>query len=312
MDIIFGGNGFIGSHLQQLIPSISLDINSNGDNYCDVRKPIKNAVPIDSSTVIYNLAAIHRTPGHESSEYFHTNVLGAENVCDYARKRGINIIVFTSSIAPYAASEELKTEETLPMPNTPYGISKYIAEEIHKRWQAENPHDRTLIILRPGVVFGSRENGNFTRLYSSLRKRVFFYPGRKDTLKSAIYVKDLVNIMIQMVKKEKPGVHLYNMCFVQPHSIEEIVRTISKITGVISKIPRIPGGILKAIAITTYGIARFFGKKLIGIHPDRVSKLMTSTNISGRKIHEAGYLFNYNLEESIKHWYDENDKMGLR
>ena len=52
--------------------------------YCDVKKTIdiKLEKPID---IIYNLAAIHKTPGHAYSEYFKTNINGAENVCDFTR-----------------------------------------------------------------------------------------------------------------------------------------------------------------------------------------------------------------------------------
>lgn len=63
-------------------------------------------------------AAVHRTPGHEDHEYFETNIRGAENVVAFAEKWNIKKIVFTSSIAPYGAAEELKKETTLPTPNT--------------------------------------------------------------------------------------------------------------------------------------------------------------------------------------------------
>lgn len=46
----------------------------------------------------------------------------------FAEKWNIKKIVFTSSIAPYGAAEELKKETTLPTPNTAYGISKLVAE----------------------------------------------------------------------------------------------------------------------------------------------------------------------------------------
>ena len=68
--------------------------------------------------VIFNFAAVHRTPGHEDHEYFETNIRGAENVVAFAEKWNIKKVVFTSSIAPYGAAEELKKETTLPTPNT--------------------------------------------------------------------------------------------------------------------------------------------------------------------------------------------------
>ena len=36
--------------------------------------------------MIFNFAAVHRTPGHEDHEYFETNIRGAENVVTFAEK----------------------------------------------------------------------------------------------------------------------------------------------------------------------------------------------------------------------------------
>lgn len=37
--------------------------------------------------------------------------------------------------------------------------------------------------------------GNFTRLYWAIRGHKFAYPGRKDTIKACIYVKELVRFI---------------------------------------------------------------------------------------------------------------------
>ena len=163
----------------------------------DIRKPIENLpfTPTEDD-VIFNFAAVHRTPGHEDHEYFETNIRGAENVVAFAEKWNIKKIVFTSSIAPYGAAEELKKETTLPTPNTAYGISKLVAEKIHEKWQNGDAAHRQLTIVRPGVVFGKGENGNFTRLYWAIRGHKFAYPGRKDTIKACIYVKELVRFLL--------------------------------------------------------------------------------------------------------------------
>ena len=81
------------------------------------------------------------------------------SVIAFAEKHRIKKIVFTSSIAPYGAAEALKEETTIPMPNTPYGISKLVAEKIHVIWQSRKTDERQLTIVRPGVVFGKGENG---------------------------------------------------------------------------------------------------------------------------------------------------------
>jgi nucleoside-diphosphate-sugar epimerase len=142
--IITGGTGFIGTHLTNLIltehPEAkvwNLDIVKPGTpnpvvkNYkpavregetlgsiwveCDVRKPIGN-LPFTPTPedVIFNFAAVHRTPGHEDIEYFETNIRGAENVCAFAENYGIKNMVFTSSIAPYGAMLDVNTIVLMP------------------------------------------------------------------------------------------------------------------------------------------------------------------------------------------------------
>ena len=299
---ITGGSGFIGTHLTNLLKErfphchiYNLDIVENSQEgkvtyiYCDVRKPIHlEEVTVTEDDVIFNFAAVHRTPGHSDHEYFETNILGAENVTAFAEKYGIRRIVFTSSIAPYGAAENLKEEITVPTPNTPYGISKLVAEKIHTIWQAKNSSERQLTIVRPGVVFGKGENGNFTRLYWGLRGRKFMYPGRKDTVKACIYVKELVCFMLYRLEHHEQGVELYNCTFEPAYTIEQIVATMNKVTGLNRTAPLIPAWILMPAA----AVIGCLGAPM-GICPARVRKLMVSTNICGKKLADSGYHFHY-------------------
>ena len=313
-NIIFGGSGFIGHHLRGTLSSnfVNLDINEAKGNYqyCDIRKKINVELSVSSDSVIYNLAALCTIPKYEEKEYFETNILGAENICNYARSKDIKTIVFTSSIAPYGMREKERTEESLPMPTNEYGISKLVAEYIHRTWQAENPHERSLIILRPGIVFGKGEGGNFTRLYEAMSKGLFFYPGRKDTKKASIFIKDLVRIMVEMAENAKPGVTLYNCCYPKPHSIEDICMTIAKITGVRRPKILLPSWLLNSIASTILLSSKLLGKTFMDIHPDRVKKLMISTNIIGEKL-EKDFPLRYSLQEAVNDWYNECEQKGL-
>ncbi len=330
--LIFGGTGFIATHLINLLKAevvndgdhiYALDIVMPGEEgvvpgvveeiegvdyiRCDVRQGIQLNINTTEDDIIFNLAAVHRTPGHEDYEYFETNIRGAENVTAYAEGAGIKKMLFTSSIAPYGPAEDLKTEETLPTPNTPYGISKLVAEKIHQIWQARNP-ERELTIVRPGTVFGKGEHGNFTRLYWGIRRGYFIYTGRKDTIKGGIYVKDLVRFFkFRMIDHSYPGSDIFNCTFEPAYTIEQICNAMMSATGMRRHIPVISGDLLMAIAKVIGPI----GGKKIGIHPDRVKKLMVSTNISGEKLMHSGFKFKYTLKSALHDWYKDCDYKGL-
>lgn len=330
--IIFGGSGFIGTHLIHLLLEtkktedniFDLDIvmpgeegvvpgiveKNDGVEYIrlDVRKPIEFDFTPTENDIIFNLAAVHRTPGHPDHEYFETNIRGAENVTAFAEKYNIHKILFTSSIAPYGAAEELKTEETLPTPNTPYGISKLVAEKIHEKWQKANKDKRELTIVRPGIVYGKGEHGNMTRLYKGQKKHYFFYAGRKDTIKACIYVKELVRFFqYRMVDNDFIGIEIFNCTFEPAYTIQQICETMQKAIEMKRHIMLIPSWILMPAA---YIFGPIGGKK-VGIHPARVKKLMVSTNICGKKLSESDYQFHYSFEDTFKDWFDDCNKEGL-
>ncbi len=334
--IITGGTGFIGTHLTNLLRELhpdakiyNLDIVKPGTpnpvvkNYkpavrdgetlqseyveCDIRKPIEN-MPFTptSDDIIFNFAAVHRTPGHEDHEYFETNIRGAENVVAFAERHGIRHIVFTSSIAPYGPSEELKKEDTLPTPNSAYGISKLVAEKIHEGWQNGDTANRKLTIVRPGVVFGKGENGNFTRLYWAIKGHKFAYPGRKDTIKACVYVKELVRFIMYCVDHQEAGTQLYNCTFHPAYTREQIVNTMKQVTDLTQSVPYIPNSLIKPVA----AIIGACGAPM-GICPARVRKLQISTNISGEKMSRSGYKFHWTLPEAIADWYSDSTPNAL-
>ena len=170
---------------------------------------------------------MHTTPGHEFWEYYNTNIKGAVQITKFAERYGVNEIIFTSSISIYGPSEEKKTEASVPAPESAYGYSKFLSEEIHRAW-LERDSARRLTIVRPAVVFGASEGGNFTRMARLLQRGFFIYPGRKDTIKACVYVKDLIEA-IEFARKEPENYKLFNAAYTERYTIEQIVDTF--ITG---------------------------------------------------------------------------------
>ena len=125
---------------------------------------------ISDVNCIINLAAVHRDDIRPLSRYDDVNVQGSVNVCEAARRHGINKIIFTSSVAIYGFAPADTDESGAPNYFNDYGRTKYLAEQVYKEWQAEDPENRTLVIVRPTVIFGEGNRGN---VYNLLKQNCF-------------------------------------------------------------------------------------------------------------------------------------------
>jgi nucleoside-diphosphate-sugar epimerase len=310
--IVFGGAGFIGTHLLKLLVDsrkyarvVSVDIGEprariDGVEYLhhDVRSPIDPKLGTGSPADIFNLAAIHVTPGHPEGDYYYTNVLGAVNVCKFANETGSQNIVFTSSISIYGPSEKALDEDSPPAPVSAYGRSKLSAEAIHLLWQSEAT-GRRLTIVRPAVIYGLYERGNFTRLSRLLDRRAFVYPGRTDTIKSCGYVKDLISSMIFMASRND-GVSIYNFCYEHRYTISEICSAFCQAGGYRAPRLTIPVWFMN-LAVQPFEMLQAVGIRT-GINRERVKKLWFSTNILPKRLVVSGFQFEYSLVSSLEEW----------
>jgi nucleoside-diphosphate-sugar epimerase len=325
--VIFGGTGFIGTHLSQFLLEadascelVLADLNpprhadyagrlscalSDGRARfvtCDVRSPIDDS-DIGPANIVFNLAAVHREPGHQPHEYFHTNIRGAENVCAYVSGVGAAHLVFTSTIAAYGRTDRLTTEESLPQPETPYGCSKLIAEDIHRAWQ-NGASDRRLLILRPGVVFGPGEAGNVTRLIRSLIKGYFVYMGNRTTRKAGGYVKELCEVIwfaINYQMDSGEALTLMNFTATPPAPLEDFVNAIQLAAGLDRMPLTVPRSLVMASSYLIDSVARTVGIKQ-PISPTRVRKLFRATNVEATRLSALGYEYRYSLRGAFEDW----------
>ncbi|WP_094462300.1 NAD-dependent epimerase/dehydratase family protein [Pannonibacter phragmitetus] len=310
--VVFGGAGFIGSHLSDdLVKSneyskvYSFDLRDpakaiDGVEYIrgDVRERINEEIFRDVVKV-YNFAAVHTTPGHPDHEYYETNVLGALNICDFCRRAGVQEIVFTSSISVYGPSEDRKSEDSKPAPISAYGWSKLLAERIHEVWLSESDL-RSLIVCRPAVIFGHREGGNFARLAKLLKKGFFIFPGRKDTIKACYYVKHLISAF-KYAESKKSKYILFNASYKDRYTLEKIVNEIELANG--RKVLKVL--FPKISVLLAANILRPMSIAGLGIHPDRVLKLIRSTDIQPNWLTSEGISDNVSFEAAIQDWKAE-------
>lgn len=326
--VIFGGTGFIGSFFaEQVLSTGKVDrviladikpicelrfsrilqqyIDTNVLEYieCDVRKSIKEQLALSDVNLVANFAAVHREPGHQPREYYETNVVGAENVCEWASAVNCQDIIFTSSIALYGLSEESRTEQDVLAPISPYGSSKLVAEKIHLVWKAKD-QARNLTIVRPGVVFGPGEGGNVSRLIKATLRGYFFYMGNKNTRKAGTYVKELTQAMLwvhECGREAENGYSLFNMTTMPAPSVSDYVNAILKVSGKKKAVSEVPFWLLYPVSFLVEGVCRVFRIKQ-PISPVRLRKLVKSNDIVPKFLVSNGYAYKYTLQTAFDEW----------
>jgi GlcNAc-P-P-Und epimerase len=315
--IVFGGAGFIGSHLLKRLAEnrqydciYSVDIAEPRfivENVHYLKYDIRNPIPFDlcghGQFEIFNFAAVHITPGHEDWEYYWTNVKGATNVCRFASDVHADRVLFTSTMMVYGPTEAPKDEDSILEPVNAYGRSKILAEGVHKLWQSERPDIRRLTIVRPGVIYGLQERGNFTRLAGALQGRRFAYPGRTDTIKACGYVEDLISSMLLMGERNE-GICLYNFCHPQRYTTADICSAFSKVAGYPAPRIVVPFWLLRLVALGFEALS-MLGLKT-GINRARVRKLYESTNMVPTRLQAERFSYRYDLRAGLADWKQQS------
>ncbi len=308
--LVTGGSGFIGGHLiVDLLrdPGTARVVNIDLRPYpgavdprletviADIRKPLAAGLPAGVGTC-FHLAAVCREPGHRREEYFETNHRGTGNVIDLCRRQGIHSIVFTSTIMVYSPGDAPCDESATTRPNTAYGESKLLAERELERWGAEGRHLR---IVRPGVVFGPGDYGNFIRLHRALRSNLFCYVGRRTTVKGSVYVRDVVSCL-RFMETAAARSAVYNCVFPGRYTIGEIVAAICTAEGWRRWVPVLPYRLMRALAavgpwLDAAGLRN-------GLHPRRIDKLYQSTDAVPQALARDGFGFRYDLRAAVREW----------
>ncbi|WP_262528459.1 NAD-dependent epimerase/dehydratase family protein [Agrobacterium tumefaciens] len=312
--LIFGGAGFVGTHLlrslseQNNFDLVSVDKKDATSKIAGVTYIKHDVRDLSSFSIerniarIYNLAAVHTTPGHPTHEYYDTNVSGALEITKFAERHNVPELVFTSSISVYGPAEDRKTEETTPRPESAYGYSKLLAEKVHEDWLRRAPEERKLTVVRPAVVFGPGEGGNFTRLASLLKRGMFVYPGRKDTIKACIYISDLLGAL-EFARQQQQNYVLFNAAYPGRYTLEQIVETLIDKHFPTAKTFLVPRYLLTSAAKLLGSMDAFN----LGVHPDRVLKLVRSTDVYPNWLDRNGYPFPNSLPEVFDRWSRETN-----
>ena len=245
--LVTGGSGFIGQRLVERLERsnrfdrvVNLDAvaERGGGHRVDVRRPITLHPGDHRFGTCIHLAALAKEPGHAHREYYEVNDVGTGHVLDLCAELGIDSVLFASTMMVFAAGVDRRSEDDAVDPDTAYGGSKALAEQRVRAW-GQAKAGRRVRIVRPGVVFGPGDEGNFQRLRQLLERRLFFYIGGRDVVKSCIHVDDVVG-HIEYLIDDTDGHQTVHAALPEPTTIEQIVEGMFDAFGGRYRVPTVP------------------------------------------------------------------------
>lgn len=231
---IVGGSGFVGSYFTSALarlgrPSVVVDLVAPVSSeqrwvYSDIRSLEPKQLSKFRVNAIVNLAAEHRDDVTPLSKYYDVNVEGARRVCEVAEQLNIKKIIFTSSVAVYGFAPPNTDESGEINFFNEYGKTKHLAEQVYLDWQSKDPHNRSLVVVRPTVIFGPGNRGNVFNLLKQIASRRFAMFGNGQNVKSMAYVENVADFLVHSLGCG-PGAYIYNYVDKPDLTVNEIVAT---------------------------------------------------------------------------------------
>lgn len=284
--LITGGAGFIGGHVAvealnrgysvTIVDDLSSGKSTNipkgarfvKDDICSCKcEDILNEID-----TVFHAAAFVSAP--ESFKYFEkcydTNVKASWRLIKACVVKKVKKVVFSSSSAIYREEVVSNSENDLPGPSTPYGLTKLDVE--HLLTMANQEYGLSYAALRYFNVFGPRQdlNSDYSAVIPifidrALKNTDFTIYGTGEQRRDFIYVTDVANAVLAFAQSDVSGI--YNVGTGSDYSVLEIADIIIRKIKSNSRIrfePARPGDLM-------FSTASLLRQREVGVWEPRIT-----------------------------------------
>lgn len=178
-------------------------------------------------------AGVRASWGNLFESYTRHNILATQRLLEGARACGsIQKLVYASSSSVYGDAERLPTsEDILPRPVSPYGVTKLAAEHLMGLYASQ--FGVPTVSLRYFTVFGPRQRPDmaFHRLiWAALSGDAFTLFGDGEQSRDFTYIDDVVAANLQAAQQAPPGA-VYNIGGGTQATMNEVIALIEELAG---------------------------------------------------------------------------------
>lgn len=274
--VVTGSSGFVG---QNLVPYLG------SKEYCvhqlSLRKEgWQSLIPLTTEVMIHLAGKAHDTANTSSAEeYFKVNRdLTIELFNHFLKSEAKDFFYFSSVKAVADTVEGVLTEGVEAKPFTPYGQSKYEAEQY--LLNAQFPEGKRVFIIRPCMIHGPGNKGNLNLLYKVVEKGIPWPLASFENHRSFLSIDNLCYLVEQMMINPHVISGVYNFADDKALSTNELVTLLAKVSNKKPKLWHISKGFMN-------GVAAIGDKIKLPLNSERLKKLTENYVVSNEKIKKA-------------------------
>jgi dihydroflavonol-4-reductase len=320
--LVTGATGFLGSHVaRQLVASgenVRVLLRPSSNNRAisdlpleyvtgDLRDPASLDRALRDVKRVYHVAADYRLWAKRSKDIYDSNVGGTKNLLEAARRAGVNLFVYTSTVATIAVDRpehpSEKTDARLEEMVGHYKRSKWLAEQEVLRAAKDG---FPAIIAMPTTPVGPwdwKPTPTGKIILDFLNGKM---PGYVETGLNFVGVEDCAAGHLLVAEKGKIGERY--LLGAENLSLKELLDALAHITGLPAPRLKIPHGLAMGVAYASTAISRLIGREpQIPVEGVKIAQHMMFVDCS-RAQRELGFQPSAvaNALERAVCWYEAN------
>lgn len=319
MAVVTGANGFVGSWACRALAAAGMQVRALGRgepsalpsavsyHRADLLDARALGAALDGADTVVHLAArvhvMRESAGDPLGEFRRVNVEGTRILLDQAVRAGATRVVFASTVkAVGEGGATLLTDQTIPAPDDPYGVSKLEAEDVVR--STADRHALEATILRFPLIYGPGMKGNMLRLFRLVDRGVPLPLGLVRNRRSMAFVGNAVAAMLAVLRVPADRSRVFFVSDARDVSTPELLRLIGGALGRRVRLLPVPAPVFR--------VAGRMGDVLSRVRPVPltsrvVDRLLGSLAVDVSPLARAtGFHPPYTLEEGLRitaEWY---------
>jgi nucleoside-diphosphate-sugar epimerase len=312
--LVTGAAGFVGSHLVEDLLGRGFDVVGVDcfTPYYGRERKLANIAParehgafalveadlaeadlaplLDGVDVVYHLAG---QPGVRASwasgfaEYLRLNVQATQRLLEASLHSGVERVVYASSSSLYGNAERYPTsEDDVPAPFSPYGVTKLAAEHLCRLYSSN--FGLHTVSLRYFTVFGPRQRPDLAMMKlieSALEGTPFPLYGTGEQIRDFTFVDDVVDATARSgLETVEPG-SVFNVAGGSPATMNEVVEIVTRLTGGALQVERqdaVPGDVARTGGSTERIASALGWKAQVSLEDGLARQVAWARDVRGR------------------------------